>query len=291
MPSSFAAVLHALSLSPEDAAAATRALEGAGAAVGPFETSGDGRYEVMTASVALDDARLTEAREALAGLRAGAGLVPATLLSAERKLLIMDVDSTLIQQEVIELLADYAGKREEVTAVTEAAMRGELDFAQSLVARVETLAGLPAEVIDKVRGAVVLSLGADELIKAFHAAGHVVCVVSGGFTQILDPLAEALGLDHARANDLEVVDGKLTGRVLGEIVDRAVKERMLRTWAAEHAIPLEHCIAVGDGANDLDMLGAAGLGVAYNAKPKVRAAADAAVDIPYLDVVRHLAGV
>lgn len=295
MPAHFAAVLHAVTLTDDDAAAAARALEGAGAAVGPFERpapAGDGaRYAVLTAQVKLDAARVAAARDALSRLGFTAALIPAELREAERKLLIMDVDSTLIQQEVIELLADYAGKREEVTAVTEAAMRGELDFAQSLHARVATLAGLPDEVIAKVRDAVVLSLGAEELIGAFRAAGHVVCVVSGGFNQILDPLAERLGLDHWRANDLEVVDDALTGRVLGEVVDRGVKEHMLREWAGQHGIPLAHCIAVGDGANDLDMLGAAGLGVAFNAKPMVRAAADAAIDVPYLDVVRHLAGV
>lgn len=293
MPAHFAAVLHAVTLTDDDAAAAARALEGAGGAVGPFEhpAGADGPYAVLTADVKLDAGHAAAARAALAGLGIGAALVPAGLREAERKLLIMDVDSTLIQQEVIELLADYAGKREEVTAVTEAAMRGELDFAQSLHARVATLANLPEDVIAKVRDAVVLSLGAEELIEAFHAGGHIVCVVSGGFEQILTPLAERLGLDHWRANELEVADGKLTGRVLGEVVDRAVKERMLREWAGQHGIPLEHCIAVGDGANDLDMLGAAGLGVAFNAKPKVRAEADAAVDLPYLDVVRHLAGV
>jgi phosphoserine phosphatase len=293
MPAHFAAVLHAVTLTDDDAAAAARVLKGAGAAVGPFErpVEADGRYTVLTADVKADAGQAAAARAALAGLGFAAALVPAGVREAERKLLIMDVDSTLIQQEVIELLADYAGKREEVTAVTEAAMRGELDFAQSLHARVATLAGLPVDVIAKVRDAVVLSLGAEELIRAFHAAGHVVCVVSGGFEQILTPLAERLGLDHWRANELEVADGKLTGRVLGEVVDRAVKERMLREWAGRHGIPLEHCIAVGDGANDLDMLAAAGLGVAFNAKPKVRAEADAAVDLPYLDVVRHLAGV
>jgi phosphoserine phosphatase len=293
MPAQFAAVLSAPTLTDDDASAATRALESAGAAVGPFErpAAADERYAVLTAEVKLDAGRLAAARSALSGLAAAAALVPAGLREAERKLLIMDVDSTLIQQEVIELLADYAGKRAEVTAVTEAAMRGELDFTQSLYARVATLAGLPEEVIAKVRDAVVLSLGAEELIAAFHAAGHLVCAVSGGFEQILAPLAARLGLDHWRANELEVVDARLTGRVLGEVVDRAVKERMLREWAGAHGIPLEHCIAVGDGANDLDMLGAAGLGVAFNAKPKVRAEADAAVDLPYLDVVRHLAGV
>jgi phosphoserine phosphatase len=203
----------------------------------------------------------------------------------------MDVDSTLIQQEVIELLAAYAGKRDEVTAVTEAAMRGELDFAQSLHARVAVLAGLPADVVDSVRAEVKLSLGAAELVAAFRAAGHVVAVVSGGFNQILQPIAEGLGLDYWIANELEIVDGALTGKVIGEVIDRAAKEKYLREWAAREGIPMEHTIAVGDGANDLDMLGAAGIGVAFNAKPAVRAVADAAVNLPYLDAVRHIAGV
>ena len=208
-----------------------------------------------------------------------------------RRLMVFDMDSTLIQGEVIDELAKLAGVADEVVKITESAMRGELDFAQSLHARVATLAGLSEDVTAKVRAAVVLSLGAEELIGAFHAAGHVVCVVSGGFNQILTPLAEQLGLDHWRANELEVADGKLTGRVLGDVVDRGVKEHMLRDWAGQHRIPLEHCIAVGDGANDLDMLGAAGIGVAFNAKPAVRAVADAALNMPYLDAVRHIAGV
>ena len=218
-------------------------------------------------------------------------LVPAALRNAPRKFLIMDVDSTLIQQEVIELLAAYAGKREEVTAVTEAAMRGELDFAQSLHARVAVLAGLPAGVVDSVRAEVRLSEGAAELVAAFKAAGHAVAVVSGGFNQILRPIAEDLGLHYWIANELEIVDGALTGKVLGDVIDRAAKEKYLREWAAAEGIPMEHTIAVGDGANDLDMLGAAGIGVAFNAKPAVRAAADAAVNMPYLDAVRHIAGV
>jgi len=218
-------------------------------------------------------------------------IVPAALRNAQRKFLIMDVDSTLIQQEVIELLAAYAGKRDEVTAVTEAAMRGELDFAQSLHARVAVLAGLPADVVDAVRAEVKLSLGAAELVAAFRAAGHVVAVVSGGFNQILQPIAEGLGLDYWVANELEIADGALTGKVIGEVIDRAAKEKYLREWAAREGIPMEHTIAVGDGANDLDMLGAAGIGVAFNAKPAVRAVADAAVNMPYLDAVRHIAGV
>ncbi|HCB59848.1 MAG TPA: phosphoserine phosphatase SerB [Arthrobacter bacterium] len=272
-------------------------LTGSGAALQSESSGGDSRFEVHTAELAIadgTDAGVSALRRAVAeaaqdGL--DTAIVPAGLRAAPRKLLIMDVDSTLIQQEVIELLAAYAGKREEVAAVTEAAMRGELDFAQSLHARVAVLAGLPAAVVDSVRAEVKLSEGAAELVAAFKAAGHVVAVVSGGFNQILRPIAEDLGLDYWLANELEIVDGALTGRVLGAVVDRAAKEKYLREWAAAEGIAMEHTIAVGDGANDLDMLGAAGIGVAFNAKPAVRAVADAAINMPYLDAVRHIAGV
>jgi phosphoserine phosphatase len=156
---------------------------------------------------------------------------------------------------------------------------------------VAVLAGLPAAVVDSVRAEVQLSEGAADLVAAFHAGGHAVAVVSGGFNQILRPIAEDLGMDYWIANELEIVDGALTGKVLGAVIDRAAKEKYLREWAAAEGIPLEHTIAVGDGANDLDMLSAAGIGVAFNAKPAVRAAADAAVNLPYLDAVRHIAGV
>lgn len=276
-------------------------LAGAGVALGAETRTGDSRFEVYTADIGSGaagtlsaDGTLADLRRAVAGIApdgVDTAIVPAALRGAARKMLLMDVDSTLIQQEVIELLAGYAGKRDEVTAVTEAAMRGELDFAQSLHARVAVLAGLPADVVDSVRAEVTLSLGAAELVAAFRAAGHVVAVVSGGFNQILGPIAAGLGLDHWIANELEIVDGTLTGKVVGEVIDRAAKERYLRAWAAEEGIPLEHTIAVGDGANDLDMLSAAGMGVAFNAKPAVRAAADAAVNMPYLDAVRYIAGV
>ncbi len=217
-------------------------------------------------------------------------VVPSTLLDPQRKkLLIMDVDSTLIQQEVVDMLAAHAGREAEVAAVTEAAMRGELDFAQSLHARVESLAGLPASVLDEVRAAVRLSPGADVLIKAFLREGHAVAAVSGGFLGILTPLAEQLRLTRHAANTLEVVDGRLTGKVLGEVVDSTVKERCLRTWAEELGVASEDVIAVGDGANDIDMLTAAGLGVAFNAKPAPRAAADAQINLPNLDAVRFFA--
>ena len=276
-------------------------LAAAGVTLDAETRTGDSRFEVYTADGSVELGSGPDSGEsALAGLRrtvadngpAGVdtAIVPASLRSAQRKFLIMDVDSTLIQQEVIELLAAYAGKRDEVTEVTEAAMRGELDFAQSLHARVAVLAGLPADVVDSVRAEVKLSLGAAELVAAFRAAGHVVAVISGGFNQILQPIAEGLGLDYWIANELEIVDGALTGKVIGEVIDRAAKEKYLREWAAREGIPMEHTIAVGDGANDLDMLGAAGIGVAFNAKPAVRAVADAEVNLPYLDAVRHIAG-
>ena len=193
-------------------------------------------------------------------------------------LVVFDVDSTLIQDEVIELLADVAGKRAEVAEVTERAMRGELDFAASLRERVAVLAGLPESVFADVYQRITPTAGVQELIDAVHAAGGLVGAVSGGFTQVLTPLAAKLGLDFARANDLEVVDGKLTGKVQGRIVDRAVKAESLKEWAEASGIDLAQTVAVGDGANDLDMLAAAALGVAFNAKPIVREKADIVIE-------------
>ena len=300
MSSNVTAVSYGVKLSPSEPESLRSLLAGSGATFGAASSSGDGRYDVCTVDFSVPSGsvadiaglrhRVAEARDAG---REGVdpAIVPAELRTAERKFLIMDVDSTLIQQEVIELLAAYAGKRDEVAAVTEAAMRGELDFAQSLHARVAVLAGLPAAVVDSVRAEVKLSEGAAELVAAFKAAGHAVAVVSGGFNQILRPIAEELGLDYWIANELEIVDGALTGKVLGAVIDRAAKEKYLREWAAAEGVAMEHTIAVGDGANDLDMLGAAGIGVAFNAKPAVRAVADAAVNLPYLDAVRHIAGV
>lgn len=205
-------------------------------------------------------------------------------------LLVMDVDSTLITAEVIELLAEHAGTRELVAEVTERAMRGELDFAASLRERVATLAGLDAGVVDAVRDAVELSAGARELVAAVHERGGKVALVSGGFLEVVAPIAEELRIDHVVANRLEADGGRLTGRTAGPVVDRAAKERHLRAWAAEDGVPLERVVAVGDGANDLDMLGAAGLGVAYCAKPVVQEQARAAVTFPRLDAVLGLLG-
>ncbi|MEY3846790.1 MAG: hypothetical protein RJA66_1057 [Actinomycetota bacterium] len=189
-------------------------------------------------------------------------------------LVVFDVDSTLIEDEVIELLADVAGKRAEVAAVTERAMAGELDFAESLIERVKALAGLPESVFADVQQRITVTTGAKALIDAVHAAGGKVGAVSGGFNQLLAPLAEILELDFARANQLEVVDGFLTGKVLGAIVDRQAKADALLEWASVTETPIENTVAVGDGANDLSMMAAAGLGVGFNCKPIVREHAD-----------------
>jgi phosphoserine phosphatase len=270
------------------------ALRGLGAGVRHASAAAAATYDVLTLEVGLPDGASSPVRAGLArwsaGTGIGAALVPAPVYAPGPKLLIMDVDSTLIRQEVIELLAAHAGREAEVAAVTEAAMRGDLDFAQSLHHRVRALAGLPAAVIDDVVARIELSDGAEQLVAAYLDAGHRVGVVSGGFSQVLAPLADRLRLSFARANDLEIDGGVLTGRVAGPVVDRREKERVLRAEAGGSGVALEATIAVGDGANDLDMLAAAGLGVAFGAKPAVRAAADAALDLPDLDVVRYFSG-
>ncbi|SDQ30482.1 phosphoserine phosphatase SerB [Leucobacter chromiiresistens] len=206
-----------------------------------------------------------------------------------RPLVVLDCDSTTIQDEVIELLADAAGSRAEVAAVTERAMRGELDFAESLRERVATLAGTPESVFAEAYARVRPTRGIGELVAAVHERGGRVGVVSGGFHEVLDPLAADLGIDLWRANRLEVVDGALSGRTVGPIVDAAAKAAALREWAAEAGIPLSATIAIGDGANDLEMMAVAAIGVAFNGKPVVRERADVsiaddlALAIPLLD--------
>jgi phosphoserine phosphatase len=194
-----------------------------------------------------------------------------------RLLAVFDVDSTLIGQEVVDLLADAAGVGDEVAAITAAAMRGELDFAQSLARRVALLEGLPATVLDEVRDRITVTDGVPEVVAAVQAAGGAVAAVSGGFRQVLDPLAAELGLDRRHANDLEVVAGRLTGRVLGGVVDAHAKAATLREWAQADGVDAAHTVAVGDGANDLEMMRVAALSVAFDAKPRVREQADVAV--------------
>jgi phosphoserine phosphatase len=208
-----------------------------------------------------------------------------------KRLIVFDVDSTLIQGEVIEMLAARAGAQEEVAAITEAAMRGELDFAASLRQRVGTLAGLPAEVLQQVADELELTRGARTTLRTLRRLGYHCGVVSGGFRQVVQPLADELMLDFVAANELEIVDGKLTGRLVGTIIDRAGKARALRDFAEKAGVPLEQTVAVGDGANDIDMLTAAGLGVAFNAKPALREIADASLSYPYLDTVLFVLGI
>lgn len=215
----------------------------------------------------------------------------AGLARRSKRLIVFDVDSTLVQGEVIEMLAAHAGAEAEVRAVTEAAMRGELDFAESLRRRVAVLAGLPESVLDEVAGELELTPGARTTIRTLKRLGFRCGVVSGGFTRVISHLVDDLGLDFCAANELEVVGGRLTGRVVGAIVDRPAKAVALRRFAASYGIPLEQCVAVGDGANDIDMISTAGLGIAFNAKPALREVADTALSHPYLDVVLFILGI
>jgi phosphoserine phosphatase len=216
---------------------------------------------------------------------------PGGLMRWAKKLIVMDVDSTLIQQEVIELLGAKAGKESEIKEITDSAMRGELDFESSLRARVALLAGLPESVIDEVRSEVLLTPGARTLVSTLKKLGHSVAVVSGGFTAVIEPILKELEISHYRANTLEISGGLLTGNVIGEVIDRAAKATALREFAALEGVTIEQTIAIGDGANDLDMIAAAGLGIAFNAKPAVRAAADSSLTAPYLDSVLYLLGI
>lgn len=216
---------------------------------------------------------------------------PGGLMRWAKKLVVLDVDSTLIQQEVIELLAAHAGVEEQVKEITGRAMRGEIDFAESLNARVALLAGLPESVISDVRQKIELTPGARTLIETLHKLGHSVAVVSGGFTAVIEPILLDLGIAHYRGNTLEILDGKLTGKTTGEIIDRAAKASALRQFAQAVGVELEQTIAIGDGANDLDMIAIAGMGIAFNAKPAVKAAADSSVSAPYLDSVLYLLGI
>ncbi|MEZ5119039.1 MAG: phosphoserine phosphatase SerB [Candidatus Nanopelagicales bacterium] len=215
----------------------------------------------------------------------------ADIIRQGARLVVMDVDSTLIQDEVIDLLAREAGCEAAVADVTRRAMAGELDFAESLRDRVAALEGTPVSALATVRDAVRLTPGARTLCRTLNSLGYRLALVSGGFTEIVGPLAEQLGVHRFRANTLEIQSGRLTGRVVGPIVDRAGKAQALREFADEFGFAPSRTVAIGDGANDLDMLAAAGLGVAFNAKPAVAAAADASVTAPYLDSVLYLLGI
>ncbi len=253
------------------------------------------RYPVTAIELHVSGSDADRLRTLLAAEAAAQGIdvavQPANLLRRGVRLVVMDVDSTLIQGEVIEMLAARAGHEAEVARVTEAAMQGELDFEESLRERVRLLAGLEASALDDVYDAIVVNPGARTLVRILRRLGYRFALVSGGFTQITDRLAADLGIHFSRANELEVVDGRLTGEVLGEVLDRKGKARALREFAEEIDVPLAATVAIGDGANDLDMLGAAGLGIAYNARPVVQRAADTTVNVPYLDSILYLLGI
>ncbi|MDY6811838.1 MAG: phosphoserine phosphatase SerB, partial [Actinomycetota bacterium] len=251
--------------------------------------------ELMVSTGRDDVAADAALRKGLAAVAADHGVDIAVerggLARRAKRVIVFDVDSTLIQGEVIEMLAARAGREAEVAAVTEAAMRGELDFSESLHQRVAVLAGLDASVIDDVASSLELTPGARTTIRTLHRLGYHCGVVSGGFRQVIDGLAHELELDFVRANTLEIVDGKLTGRVIGEVVDRAGKAKALRAFADQVGVAMEQTIAVGDGANDIDMLSVAGMGIAFNAKPALREVADAALSHPFLDAVLFILGV
>ena len=246
-------------------------------------------------SLNLNDEKLKIVQRELAEIAQNFGIDIAVeqsgLARRAKRIVLLDMDSTLIQQEVIDLLAEKCGVGKEVAAITESAMRGELDFVASLTTRVKLLAGADADVIQSVKAGITLTPGARTLIRTLHKLGHKVGVVSGGFLDVIEPLLQELEIDFYRANRLEIVDGKLTGNLIGSIIDRTAKAEALREFAAAETVNLAQTIAIGDGANDLDMLEIAGLGIAFNAKPAVRAAADSSINSPYLDSVLYLMGI
>jgi phosphoserine phosphatase len=216
---------------------------------------------------------------------------PAGLRRRAKRLVVLDVDSTLIRQEAIDVLAERAGVRRQVEAITSRAMAGEIDFEESLRERVALLAGLPIAEGESVRDGLQLTAGARTFVRTLRRLGFHVGIVSGGFTVVTDRFVAELTLDFAAANELEIIDGRVTGRVGGRIVGRAGKADALRRFAAQFAVPLSQTVAVGDGANDIDMLEAAGLGIAFNAKSALRAAADTSLNVPYLDTVLFVLGI
>ena len=273
-------------------------------AVASAIASGDGnidrifrlsRYPVIAYELAITDGDIDVMRRALVEVAAtnpvDIAIQAQGLHRRARRLIVLDVDSTLIQNEMIDLLAEEAGVAAEVAEITRRAMDGDVDFETALRERVRLLAGLSADAIERVADRIELTPGARTFVATLKRLGMTVGVVSGGFTVFTDRLRERLHLDHAEANELAVVDGVLTGELVGRIVDRERKAEVLRDLAEKYGVPVEQTVAIGDGANDLDLLATAGLGIAFNAKPVVRVAADTTLNVPYLDAALFLLGI
>jgi len=280
-------------IGPEDFGLVARAIaEGGGNIERIFRLS---RYPVISYELTVSEGDTGKIREQLIGVAAGRpidiAIQPDGLERRAKRMVVMDVDSTLIENEVINLLADEAGVGEEVAAITTAAMRGEIDFERSLRERVALLEGLREDAIKRASDRITVTPGARTFIRTLKRMGMKTAIVSAGFTRFANSLAADLDIDYSLSNTLEMVDGALTGRLEGELVDGARKAAFLLEIAEAEGIAPSQVVAVGDGANDLDMLAAAGLGIAFNAKPVVRERADTSVSVPYLDAVLFLMGV
>ena len=289
----FAVTVIGGQISPEAFGAVANAIASAGGNIDSIERLS--RYPVISYELAVSGGDQAAMRSSLLVTSAGHDVDVAVqaegLTRRSKRLIVLDVDSTLIQDEVIDLLADEAGVAAEVAELTTRAMTGEIDFAASLTERVALLRDLPVDALERVWERIRLTPGARTFVRTLHRMGMKIAIVSGGFTVFTERLKTDLGLDHAYGNELEIADGKLTGRLTGPPIDRARKASILKEVAGVEGIPLDQTVAIGDGANDLDMLAVAGLGIAFNAKPVVRDAAHTAVSVPYLDAILFLLGI
>ena len=280
-------------LSPSSLARTSGAITSSGANIDRIHRLS--RFPVWSYEFLVEGADPEKLRASLMDVAAQEGIdiavQPHGLSRRSSRLVVLDVDSTLIRNEVIDLLADEAGHGEEISRLTEQAMRGEIDYSEALKQRVQLLAGAGVEIINRSKSRMVLTAGARTFIRTLKRLGYRVAIISGGFTHFTDELAKELGIDHSYANKLEVVDGVLTGQIEGDIIDPEAKATLLENIALNEGISLEQTVAIGDGANDLPMLQKAGLGIAFNAKPVLAGAADTSLNVPYLDAILFLLGV
>ena len=289
----FAVTVIGAQVSPDAFGAVANAIAAAGGNIDSIERLS--RYPVISYELAVSGGDQAAMRSSLLVTSAGHNVDVAVqaegLTRRSKRLIVLDVDSTLIQDEVIDLLAEEAGVVAEVAELTTRAMTGEIEFAAALTERVALLRDLPVDALERVWERIRLTPGARTFVRTLHRMGMKIAIVSGGFTVFTERLKSDLGLDHAFGNELEISDGRLTGRLTSPPIDRARKASILREVAQVEGIPLDQTVAIGDGANDLDMLAAAGLGIAFNAKPIVRDAAHTAVSVPYLDAILFLLGI